>query len=76
MSLPSWGAWIEMMDLSGPMTTCLVAPLAEGVGRNIGGEPLLEIDLVTLLAGSVDRNRLTCEPSLRANVALLTEGAG
>ena len=56
LSLPSRGAWIEMLPLAGRGCTRAVAPLAGSVDRNslpfVGSRSLP----VAPLAGSVDRN--------------------
>ena len=56
MSLPSRGAWIEMILSGCAWTPTPVAPLAGSVDRNRGSRGDLSLVLVAPLAGSVDRN--------------------
>ena len=58
MSLPSRGAWIEILKDFGSMHTVTVAPLAGSVDRNTNIYAIKdELAEVAPLAGSVDRNR-------------------
>ena len=59
MSLPSRGAWIEILCFLCFPPMEKVAPLAGSVDRNYADPRLNEKDQVAPLAGSVDRNKLS-----------------
>ena len=56
-SLPSRGAWIEILAYEYKLTDAVVAPLAGSVDRNFAlTESETKTQYVAPLAGSVDRN--------------------
>ena len=56
LSLPSRGAWIEILAAAVPVISPLVAPLAGSVDRNVDVATRRYVNNVAPLAGSVDRN--------------------
>ena len=70
-SLPSRGAWIEMVCLSHPQLDCTVAPLAGSVDRNCVVAKKEGQGSVAPLAGSVDRNTDAYETAVAYVVAPL-----
>ena len=75
-SLPSRGAWIEIIPLAAAAPVLIVAPLAGSVDRNKEiGVNLMRGLAVAPLAGSVDRNMLHGRCTVAFNWSLPSRGA-